>query len=172
MEKITGIYKITNQINGHAYIGLSKNCLKRWNDHYSRSYHPQKQEDYDKPLYKAMRKYGRENFSFEIIEECRREELNTREKYWIKFYNSFESGYNQTEGGDSAPHFNKLTKEQVDLIIEELKNSTENSEVIGEKFGVSGRTIRGINSGNYFYRDDIDYPIRPKLYGNGFYCIL
>ena len=68
MEKITGIYKITNQLNGHAYIGLSKNCLKRWNDHYSKSCHPQKQEDYDKPLYKAMRKYGRENFSFEIIE--------------------------------------------------------------------------------------------------------
>ena len=163
-----GIYKITNLVNNHCYIGQSTDIFARWRNHKTDGLNKDStSHNFYYPLYQAFRKYGLENFSFEIIEECQRKELNIREKYWIKFYNSFESGYNQTEGGDSAPHFNKLTKEQVDLIIEELKNSTENSEAIGEKFGVSGRMIRGINSGNYFYRDDIKYPIRPKLYKNG-----
>ena len=146
-----GVYKITNKINNKCYIGTSKNIEKRFQEHKT---HYNSIQNCKKTLYKAFKKYGINNFSFEVIEETTLEDMFNREIYWIKFYNSFELGYNQTEGGDSAPHFNKLTKEQVDLIIEELKNSTENSEVIGEKFGVSGRMIRGINSGNYFYRDD------------------
>lgn len=46
-----------------------------------------------------MRKYGIENFSFEIIEECKKEELNDKEKYWINYFNTFFNGYNLTTGG-------------------------------------------------------------------------
>ena len=59
--------------------------------------------DRECPLYVAIRKYGIENFTFEVIEECRQEELNEKEIYWIKYYNSYGSGgYNATLGGDTG----------------------------------------------------------------------
>ena len=75
MKKICGIYCITNIVNGKQYVGLSKDCLKRWSDHYSKAYTSKKEDDLRKPLYLAMRKYGRENFSFTILEECELELL-------------------------------------------------------------------------------------------------
>lgn len=102
MDKISGIYVITNQINGKQYVGLSKNCYKRWSDHYSKSYNSTKQDDLDKALYKAMRKYGRENFSFQIIEECSEELLSSREIYWINKLNTYSNGYNETPGGENS----------------------------------------------------------------------
>ena len=68
MKKICGIYCITNIVNGKQYVGLSKDCYKRWSDHYSKSYGSKKEDDIRKPLYQAMKKYGRENFSFMILE--------------------------------------------------------------------------------------------------------
>ena len=50
-------------------------------------------------LYKAMAADGVENFSFEVLEECDRSELNNRETYWIDFYNTTIFGYNMTKGG-------------------------------------------------------------------------
>jgi len=93
-----GIYKISNKINKKAYIGYSNNIEQRWEYHLT---HFNCTKEYNKTLYKAFRKYGINSFSFEIIEECfSREELLEREKYWIKFYNTFLNGYNETEGGD------------------------------------------------------------------------
>ena len=144
MEKISGIYKITNQINKQAYIGLSKDCLKRWSDHYSKSYHSQKQDDLDKPLYKAMRKYGRENFSFEIIEECNSEELCEREIYWISYFDTYKNGYNATMGGDLPPEgaahrgekhpCAKLTKKDVEKCRQWYKEGRRSKEVWEENF--------------------------------------
>lgn len=48
-----------------------------------------------------MRKYGLNNFSFKIIEECSEKKLNDREIYWITFYDSYHNGYNETQGGDT-----------------------------------------------------------------------
>lgn len=95
----TGIYKITNKINGNAYIGLSINIEKRWKSHIERSQNEHDKE-YDKVLYHAFRKYGVDNFQFEILEECKPEELKDREIYWIQYYNTFKHGYNATPGGD------------------------------------------------------------------------
>ena len=99
-EKICGIYCIENKINGHKYIGLSKDCMKRWSDHYSKCIHSKKEDDIRKPLYMAMRKYGRDNFSFTIIEECPEDKLKEREIYWIEKLDTFHNGYNATPGGD------------------------------------------------------------------------
>lgn len=161
----TGIYKITNLLNGKCYIGQSINIQKRWTNHKTSYKNPNK-DCYNYPLYKAFRKYGLENFKFEILEECTQNKLDSLEKYWIKYYNSYNNGYNQTEGGEHS-HFNKLNKEKVLEIISYLRNSKENSEEIGKKFGVSGRTIRAINSGESCKIDNVKYPIRPRLYNNG-----
>lgn len=101
MDKISGIYCITNNINGKQYIGLSKDCHKRWQDHYSKSYTSEREDDVKKALYRAMRKYGRENFSFRILEECPEEKLKEREIYWIKKLDTYNKGYNETYGGDN-----------------------------------------------------------------------
>lgn len=94
-----GIYKITNKINNNAYIGLSINIEKRWKAHIERSKNEFNKE-YNKVLYKAFRKYGIENFSFEILEKCSKEELKEKEIYWIEYYNTYKKGYNATPGGD------------------------------------------------------------------------
>jgi len=49
-----------------------------------------------------MKKYGIENFKFEIIEECSDEEVDTREIYWIDYYDTFKNGYNLTRGGEGG----------------------------------------------------------------------
>lgn len=103
MKKITGIYKIENIKNQKIYVGLSKNCIRRWYDHRSKAINPKKKEDFDKPLYKSMRKYGLENFSFSILEECEEEKLAEKEIFWINKLNSYREGYNATLGGDLVP---------------------------------------------------------------------
>ena len=101
----SGIYKITNKINGHSYIGLSKDIQKRWSDHKTKAYCSKREDDRRKALYCAFRKYGLENFTFEIVEEIDAndlEKMKEREIYWIKYYNTYEdkAQYNETPGGD------------------------------------------------------------------------
>ena len=50
-----------------------------------------------------MRKYGIENFTFSVIEECSQEQLNEREIYWIEYYDTYKNGYNSTLGGYNTP---------------------------------------------------------------------
>lgn len=100
-----GIYKIENLINGKKYIGQSIDIQYRFNNHKSESFNP-KSNAYDTAIHRAIRKYGVENFKFEIVEECDQENLREREIYWIKYYNSFGSGYNLTSGGEGVPTIN------------------------------------------------------------------
>ena len=87
------IYKITNLVNGKCYVGKTKHeSVIRWRDHIN-GYHP------SSLIHKAIEKYGVENFSFEIIEKCSKDELNEREKYWIEYFESNSFGYNATGGG-------------------------------------------------------------------------
>lgn len=89
-----GIYKITNKINNKVYIGQSLDIKRRWSEHKSRV-NEINSNCYNKPLYHSIRKYGIENFLFEIIEECAPEELNDKEKYYIELFNCIvPNGYN------------------------------------------------------------------------------
>ena len=97
-----GIYKITNLINNKIYIGCSKDIEHRWVAHKSEAA-LEHNIQYNYSIHKAFRKYGLNNFSFEIIELAPESELFNREKYWINFYNSYNNGYNETKGGDSGP---------------------------------------------------------------------
>lgn len=97
-----GIYKITNLINGHSYIGMSKNIEVRIREHYSHGMNSKRKDNLDKPLYKAFKKYGLKAFKWEILEECKEKELKEKEIYWISYYNTYEDRkhYNETPGGD------------------------------------------------------------------------
>ena len=98
------IYKITNLVNDKVYIGKTlKTAEERWKEH-CREYKKERCEK--RPLYRAMNKYGIENFVYETIEECTVENINDREIYWIEYYGSFHYGYNATRGGDGTSYVN------------------------------------------------------------------
>lgn len=96
LNTITGIYKITNQINNKCYVGQSVDISKRWKDHAKCGL------GIDAPqgnkLYKDMQEIGIWNFSWELLEACPREQLNEKEKYYINLYQSQDFGYNSTKG--------------------------------------------------------------------------
>ena len=98
-----GIYKITNTVSKHAYIGKSVNIEERLKSHFSATkLFNTESIEYKKALYVAMRKYGIDNFIAEILEETIEEALTEREKYWIAFYNTYYDGYNETPGGEGV----------------------------------------------------------------------
>ena len=91
-----GIYKITNQKNDLLYIGQAVDIATRWKNHAKAGL------GIDTPannkLYKAIIEDGLENFSFELLEECNRDQLNEKEKFYIKLYQSDQFGYNSNSG--------------------------------------------------------------------------
>lgn len=92
----TGIYKLTNLKNQKIYIGQAADISDRFKQHIKCGL------GIDTPsnmLYTAMLKDGVENFTFEVLEECERGQLNDRETYYISFYRSQEHGYNMSKGG-------------------------------------------------------------------------
>ena len=111
---MVGLYLIRNLHNGKVYVGQSVNIERRFRNHKSRTF----STDYETPLYKAFQKYGIENFSFEILEECTKEELDEKEMFYIAKYKSTqkEFGYNMTEGGKgySGTHTEEHTRKVAD----------------------------------------------------------
>ena len=94
------IYLITNKINNKKYVGKTTKSIKeRWEEHLKDS---KKEKCEIRPLYRAIRKYGIENFTIEEIEKCNIISLSEKEQYWIKYYNTYEDGYNATLGGDGS----------------------------------------------------------------------
>ena len=93
--KVCGIYKITNLENGQAYVGQSVDMRERMRQHIKTSLSSAPSTN---KLYQQMKKYGPENFTFEILETVERAKLNERESYWIDFYKTKEFGMNGTKG--------------------------------------------------------------------------
>lgn len=153
-----GIYKITNIINKKIYIGQSINIEQRWKQHQTRPFQ-NRQNDKNNYLYKAIRKYGLNNFLFEVIEEC--DDLDSREIYWIKYYqsNNPSYGYNCTSGGQhSAPI--KIIQETAKEIQFLLINTNLTQQQIANKFNVSQRLISYINNGELWLSKELSYPLR------------
>lgn len=87
----TGIYKITNINNQRCYIGQAVNIADRWKQHIKRGVGAETPTQ--NKLYPAMYAEGPENFTFEIIEECDRPQLNEREDYWQEVFHAKDFGY-------------------------------------------------------------------------------
>ena len=150
-------------IDHKCYIGQSVNIEDRWINHKTTSRNiNHKNSNY--PIYRAIRKYGLENFKFSIVEKCSKEELNEKEKYWISYFNSFNNGYNQTLGGQSTEaHGTKLTQEQINEIYDLLKNTKILINDIAIQYNVNPSTITRINRGKFWNKKNFEYPIRKKI---------
>lgn len=133
------VYKITNLINQKSYIGKTIYSIeKRWKEH-CRDY--KKLECRERPLYRAMNKYGLENFSIKLIEEVDIKNLSEREIYWIEYYHTFSNGYNATLGGDGKVLYD------YELIAELIKQQKTTKEIC-EQIGCCPDVVRLVASKN------------------------
>ena len=157
---MNAIYQYVNKINGHMYIGLSKDPEKRFKRHLSSSFN-EKDRDYNLPIHKAIRKYGIENFEFNILEDNLKDEkeMKEREIYWISFFNTYEDKkhYNATPGGD-LPGKNTVHKgeEHGRAIL------TEQDVIFCREMYKKGKRSRDIH--NEFFKDKINYSSFLKMW--------
>lgn len=163
------IYKITNIINDKKYIGQTINPIIRWKQHQKLGNGNTK----NSLLYKAMQKYGIENFVFEVIEGPI-ENYNEREIYWIKKYNTYIGvkdswGYNLTEGGEDPPHpqgvdhhYCTHSSEEI-LQIKYLISKTKLPfSQIAKTFNYNISSIERINKGEIWNNSLEQYPLRAE----------
>ena len=87
----TGIYKITDIENEKCYVGQAANLADRWKQHIKRGVGAETPTR--NKLYPVMFEKGPENFTFEVLEECARPDLDTREDYFQEFYQAMTWGY-------------------------------------------------------------------------------
>ena len=162
------IYKYTKvDTNEVVYIGRTNNLERRRREH--EIYEPQEEgrPHYNYPLSKGIRKYGKENYICEVIETVNSyEESLQKEKYWIKYYNTFEdiSKYNYTPGGELS----FFTAKFDDIIIDEVKSLLEQQisfKEINDRTGVSISHISEINTGKRRKDYTRHYPINEMTCG-------
>ena len=97
------IYCIKNNINGKCYVGKTlKSPKERFSEHLYDAYKPTEE---NRPLYRAIKKYGKDNFSLHVLEECTDGLASEREIWYIKKLKTYAHGYNATIGGDGKQLF-------------------------------------------------------------------
>ena len=135
------IYKITNTKTGKVYIGkTTRSIYDRLQGHINSA---NKGDNFQ--LSRAIRKYGAENFTIEPIDVAdSRDELNEKEVYYIKKYNSLENGYNMTVGGEGGNTYIDKSDKEMKVISEKIstalrKNNGNRGQFIGPKNSMYGK---------------------------------
>ena len=169
------IYKFTNKINGKIYIGQTNDIKPRKRGHKSTAFN-EKSHNYHCAFHNAIRKYGWDNFDFEILEEIDdsfgREYLNEREIFFISYYQSLTSqnGYNITKGGDGCAKEQKTFEECVacskiftlDEVIDIQTMLIEGYayfEIYKKYPKLTDSFLSNISSGLNFYNEKLEYPL-------------
>lgn len=151
--------KSSNQI---VYVGQTNNIDYRHKQHVKYDPYNPNSKEYNYPLSRGIRKYGEEEYELIILEDnLLQSQLNEREIYWIKFYNTYFNGYNQSTGGTN-PVKPIFSDELIDLVIALLQDHENSFQDICDKTGLSMTHIYNINTGKRRKRDGINYPIRPN----------
>lgn len=133
------IYKITNIQNNKVYIGQTIRPIEQ---RFHRHLNDAINNILDTHFARAIRKYGKDNFIVEEIDITQtQDELNQKEQYWIKFYNSVKEGYNETDaiskcGGNT---YQSKTEKEMEVIKEKIRQTK-----IGTKNPMA-RKIKRIN---------------------------
>ena len=137
------IYIIKNKLNGKVYIGQTiQNPKDRWYKHCAKS--NSSKNEANMHIKRAILKYGKENFSFEVIETCLKEQLNEREIYWINYYDSYNKGYNNTLGGSSGTKSLKINNKEFSKIKNLYLDEFLTLKEIADKYNVDKTTIKHI----------------------------
>lgn len=157
------IYVCVNLFDGRRYIGQTKTKFET-----RKKKHLQSMKTSEAYFYRALRKFGEENFVWSIIESDIEENmLDEREKYYIEKYKTYDSknGYNMTKGGEQT-HNSKLTNEEVELIKNYLKTTELSALEIAEKLGgkINRSTVSDINCGDTYFSPKETYPLRLTKY--------
>ena len=150
-----GIYKIENLINGKVYIGQSIHIERRWQEHC--------QKTSNSLISKAIQKYGKENFSFQIIQEIDNLQiLNQLESKYIQQYNSLVPyGYNIVLIDNNQHHqFIKYSQDIFFKIINDIKNSNLSFKQIANDYDLDLSMIYYLNRGSYHNMPNEIYPLR------------
>lgn len=150
------IYKIVNLVNHKVYIGQTIRGLReRWRQHVYNARHGS-----DYAIHAAIRKYGEDNFELEIIDTADdRDELDSKEIYWIQVYNSMSpNGYNLCSGGKTP----RMTPEI------RYKLSGENHWTRNRSF--SNETLKKKHDALYRKPSGQSKPVRCVETGEVFYC--
>lgn len=156
------IYKVTNKENKKSYIGqTTQEPEVRWYHHLEDA-----SLGSDLKFHRALRKYGKDGFDWEIIETVEPEKLNEREKYWIAFYDSFHNGYNSTIGGDNPP------RNDISVICLETNQVFKSCKEAGEKMNLSSVHIaecarkakNRITVGGYHWMNYKEYQEKGPIY--------
>lgn len=141
------IYKITNIQNNKVYIGQTIRPIEqRFKRHLNDALH----NVLDTHFARAIRKYGKDSFIIEEIDTAEtQDELNKKEQYWIRHYNSVENGYNETDaiskcGGNT---YQSKTEEEMEVIKDKIRQTK-----LGAKNPMA-RRIKRIN----ILTNEIDY---------------
>lgn len=161
----TGIYKITNIVSGICYIGQAIDIRARLMGHINAM------NKKDLVVYKAIRKYGIDNFDCRVLvtvntfgktQEEIKKELNFLECFYIDLYDSYKNGYNMTPGGDSGRLGFKHKKET----IEKIKNAHRNyipkvakdvSKITYAYDLLTNSIIRGESIADISHKTGVDY---------------
>ena len=157
------IYKYTNKINGHSYIGQTNNLERRKREHLSTAFNP-KSCSYNSLFHQKMRQYGKENFDFEVLEKIYSDDYNVaneRERYWIEYYKTFRgngTGYNSDTGGGPKKNSRVLSMEQLQQLKQDLKDGVSFYD-IEHTYNVSPGFVSSINHGVYFFDEKEQYPL-------------
>ena len=152
------IYKITNLVNGKIYVGQTTKSLKErfqkhcWGTTEKDSYH------LNMAIKNAIKKYGKNNFTIELIEEVETDKLDEREVYWISYYDSYNKGYNCTIGGQNgATRPTKLGWTEENEVIEAKYLGFSITE-IEKAYNIDRTTVH-----NIFKRHNLKMPNKRNL---------
>ena len=146
--------------NKIVYVGQTVCLETRHKQHVLYDPYNPNNKEYNYPLSRGIRKYGKEEYELIVLEEnIPLELLDEREKYWIKYYNTYWDGYNQTTGG-TFPTKPIYEENIVYKVIEMLRNEEYSYNDIKNKTGLSLTHIYNINCGKRRPIEGIKYPIR------------
>lgn len=161
------VYKITNLVNNKIYIGQTNNLKRRFSEHIN-------DKRKDNPIHRALKKYGKDNFTFEVLYHG--EEYNQKEIDLIDYYDTTNKskGYNILSGGqDSSGENNPMSKidqEKANNIIVYLLETDLSYSEIAKKLNIANTFVNHINVGESWRNDNLyTYPLRQNRISNDIY---
>lgn len=158
MNVIYGYKK--QSINKIVYVGQTNNLEYRHKQHIQYDPFNVNNIEYNYPLSRGIRKYGEDEYQLIILEkDIPNDKLDEREIYWIKYYDTYFNGYNQSTGGKN-PVKPIYTDDEILNIIGLLKNTNLSFQKISEQTGFSITHIYNINTGKRRPIEGMKYPIR------------